>query len=392
MAQTQEEYTFKVVILGDAKVGKTNISDRYVDDTFTTREATVAAAFLTKKVLRPKENIKLQIWDTAGRAKFRKLITIYSNSAHIHLYVYDITNKESFDNLHEWLELGEPTAVKIIVGNKLDLHEQRKVSTLEGETFAQKIGALHIEVSAKDNTLINTLFENAIIARIEQNNAEKGSANLSKARVEPKKTPLGPTALWFSIPAVDSSEAEIAAFEKKLNENWSAHGSAPSGKNLLENLAVFTASLENAPTFLLKNFDPTVQNALINLVSHGAELAAESKNHPTNKVLADKVTHLKAFFKSLFQLNTLTSTTLNKAYHAFQQQDQDGSYFGLYFVRTCFYDKTYNSYAIKSLTGELVYDLMRSLINSEKTPLIESAEHPDLSDSNSSSDSDIPSV
>jgi GTPase SAR1 family protein len=61
MAQTQEEYTFKVVILGDAKVGKTNISDRYVDDTFTTREATVAAAFLTKKVLRPKENIKLQI-------------------------------------------------------------------------------------------------------------------------------------------------------------------------------------------------------------------------------------------------------------------------------------------------------------------------------------------
>jgi Ras-related protein Rab-2A len=123
------DYLFKYIIIGDSGVGKSCILLRFIDDTFNPNlENTIGVEFGAKMINIKSTNIKLQIWDTAGQEAFQSITRSYYRSAAGALLVYDITNKESFENIAKWLEEarvhGNPEMVLCLVANKCDLEDQ----------------------------------------------------------------------------------------------------------------------------------------------------------------------------------------------------------------------------------------------------------------------------
>ena len=106
--------------------------------------------------------MKLQIWDTAGQERFRSIQASYYKGANGILVVYDITNRNSFENLNSWLieieKNGNKNVYKLLIGNKSDLESQRKVSKEEGKEFAQINGMEFFETSAKENYQVQDAF------------------------------------------------------------------------------------------------------------------------------------------------------------------------------------------------------------------------------------------
>lgn len=156
--------SLKAVLVGDTKVGKSCLLSRFVQNTFDENmPATVGAAFLTKIVQTDSVNIRLQLWDTAGQEKYRSLAPMYYRSSAAAILVYDVTNKESLENLKTWIQEINNKAPQgiavIIVGNKIDLVNERTVSQDAGLEVAKELGAVHyFEVSAKTGEGINQLF------------------------------------------------------------------------------------------------------------------------------------------------------------------------------------------------------------------------------------------
>ena len=159
----------KVVLLGDSGVGKTCLITRYISETFEQNTAsTNGASYASKKVNydKLKKTITLDIWDTAGQEKYKALTKFFYKDAAIAILVYDITQKNSFESIKSyWYEQvkenGEKTFVLGIVGNKSDLYEQEEVPENDAREFAQSIGAIFALTSAKMNTGVDALFEDA---------------------------------------------------------------------------------------------------------------------------------------------------------------------------------------------------------------------------------------
>lgn len=154
--------TLKVVLIGETRVGKTSLLQRYVEDTFEENQPTIGAAFSTKVVPTPNGTTQLNLWDTAGQEQFRALASMYYRNAHVALFVYDWTRKETFSALSEWVKTIENNAsgnIKIfVVGNKTDLGA-RATTRDEVREFAESIHAQgHFETSAKTGAGVNDLF------------------------------------------------------------------------------------------------------------------------------------------------------------------------------------------------------------------------------------------
>jgi small GTP-binding protein len=135
---------FKVVLIGDSGVGKSNILSRYLKDEFNLHtKTTVGVEFGTKKIEVDGMKIKAQIWDTAGQERYKSITNAYYKGSKGALLVYDITKKESFDNIEKWLQEFkrncEPDITIILIGNKCDLQNERVVSREEGQTQAAKL-------------------------------------------------------------------------------------------------------------------------------------------------------------------------------------------------------------------------------------------------------------
>ena len=118
--------TKKIVLLGDAGVGKTSLCLNYINnDLGNYTEPTIGAAFYSVLVKTGSDSYKLDIWDTAGQEKFRSLTSMYYRSASVVIVVYDISNAKSFDNAKKWIHevrhMTKPEPVIILVGNKHDL-------------------------------------------------------------------------------------------------------------------------------------------------------------------------------------------------------------------------------------------------------------------------------
>ncbi|KAN0024059.1 hypothetical protein ACTFIV_008453 [Dictyostelium citrinum] len=160
----EEDKQFKVLLIGDSDVGKTSIVKRFSDDTFDEDLlCTIGVEFKMKEVKVDGKKVDLCLWDTAGQEKFRALISSYYRGAHGIILTYDVTKRESFDNLNYWLNEVEKFAnrsnlVKLLVGNKID-KENREVSREEGAEFAKKEAMLFIECSAKTKIGIQQAFE-----------------------------------------------------------------------------------------------------------------------------------------------------------------------------------------------------------------------------------------
>ena len=154
----------KIIFVGDAGVGKTCIINRIVDNPFSdTYEMSIGVDFMSKNLRYHGQNIKLQIWDSAGQEKYKGLIPSYVRNSSIVFIVYDVSSKTSFNNVSNWITFIksiENTTI-ILCGNKIDL-TSREVQTSEGKQFAQKEGIAFFEVSAKTNENIKLMFYSAV--------------------------------------------------------------------------------------------------------------------------------------------------------------------------------------------------------------------------------------
>ncbi|ODV80275.1 ras-domain-containing protein [Suhomyces tanzawaensis NRRL Y-17324] len=159
----------KLVLLGEAAVGKSSLVLRFVSNDFQeNKEPTIGAAFLTQKCTIGERTIKYEIWDTAGQERFALLAPMYYRNAQAALVVYDITKPASFIKARHWVkELHEQASKDItiaLVGNKFDLVEDdeedslRKVSVEEGQNLAEEEGLLFFETSAKTSYNVNEVF------------------------------------------------------------------------------------------------------------------------------------------------------------------------------------------------------------------------------------------
>ena len=156
----------KVNLLGDSGVGKTCIISRYISGTFDENSATTnGASYCSKNVNYEKlgKNLLLDIWDTAGQEKYKALTKFFYKDAAVCILVYDITRKETFDNLKNfwYSQLKENSGSNVVLGvagNKCDLYESEEVKESEARQFAEEIGAIFELTSAQNNTGINELF------------------------------------------------------------------------------------------------------------------------------------------------------------------------------------------------------------------------------------------
>ena len=144
-------------------VGKSSIILRYIDDTFSVNLMnSIGVDFKLKNIEIDKKRIKLQIWDTAGSERFRTITTSYYRGAHAIIMVFDITKKETFDHIINWMadidKFAKQGVLRILVGNKCDLENQREVNKDEGLAFADKYGIQYFETSAKETINIESLF------------------------------------------------------------------------------------------------------------------------------------------------------------------------------------------------------------------------------------------
>lgn len=161
--QQEHKYLFRVCLLGDAGVGKTSLLSRFVDNSFKDNyNNTIGVDFRIVTLKQDNTIYKIHIWDTAGQERFRSLALNYLNNSHGFIFIYDITDKESFNNVLNWvnlaLEKNVRTIANFLVGNKCDNEEQRKVSQEEAENLAKEKGLVFLETSAKTDNNVQKLF------------------------------------------------------------------------------------------------------------------------------------------------------------------------------------------------------------------------------------------
>eukprot|EP01122_Echinamoeba_exundans_P008059 TRINITY_DN2599_c0_g1_i1.p1 TRINITY_DN2599_c0_g1~~TRINITY_DN2599_c0_g1_i1.p1 ORF type:complete len:222 (-),score=66.01 TRINITY_DN2599_c0_g1_i1:62-727(-) len=166
MADADEyDYLFKVVVVGDSNVGKSQLILRYTTNQFNENtKATIGVSFGHKTIKKGEELIQAQIWDTAGQERFRSITPGFYRGTHGALLVYSITDRKSFDDCTSWMqEIQKQTdCVVMLVGNKSDLDAQRVVQASEGKAFAQKNNMLFIETSAKTSDKVDAAFEQLV--------------------------------------------------------------------------------------------------------------------------------------------------------------------------------------------------------------------------------------
>jgi len=160
---TDGSKAFKVVLLGEGRVGKTCLCLRYVQNSFTDhQESTIQATYLEKRLNMAKKPVRLMIWDTAGQERFHALGPIYYREASGAVLVYDITDRESFSKVRNWVhelraELGQQIQL-VIAGNKADLEKKRQVDNEDAKTYAASVGAVHMLCSAKSGGGVEEVF------------------------------------------------------------------------------------------------------------------------------------------------------------------------------------------------------------------------------------------
>ena len=157
------EYLFKILLIGNSNVGKSSLFLRFVDEIWKENFVpTIGVDFKIKSIKIDNKTIKLQIWDTAGQERFKSILSSYYKGANGILLLYDITNINSFKSLSNWLidieKNSSKNVKKILIGNKCDLNELRKIPINKGKEFADTYNMKFIETSAKNNVNINECF------------------------------------------------------------------------------------------------------------------------------------------------------------------------------------------------------------------------------------------
>uniref|UniRef100_A0A5F7Z7J0 small monomeric GTPase n=2 Tax=Macaca TaxID=9539 RepID=A0A5F7Z7J0_MACMU len=161
------DYLFKVVLIGDSGVGKSNLLSRFTRNEFNLEsKSTIGVEFATRSIQVDGKTIKAQIWDTAGQERYRAITSAYYRGAVGALLVYDIAKHLTYENVERWLkelrDHADSNIVIMLVGNKSDLRHLRAVPTDEARAFAEKNNLSFIETSALDSTNVEEAFKNIL--------------------------------------------------------------------------------------------------------------------------------------------------------------------------------------------------------------------------------------
>lgn len=148
------DYLFKLLIIGDSGVGKSSLMNRFSDNVFSESYInTIGVDFKIRTIEVNGKMIKLQIWDTAGQERFRTIVSSYYRGAHGIMIVFDITDKDSFNNVRMWTEEIRKYAIDnvktILIGNKADFESKRQVEYSEAKEYADSMNMTYFETSAK---------------------------------------------------------------------------------------------------------------------------------------------------------------------------------------------------------------------------------------------------
>ena len=167
MENKEYDLLFKLILIGDSCVGKSNILLKYLKNQFNENsKTTVGVEFGTKNIIINNKRIKIQIWDTAGQERYRSITSAYYKGAKGVLIVYDITRKNTFDNIDKWitdLKLnGDKNICIIILGNKSDLINKREINKNDGIKKAEMYKTAFLETSALNGDNISKAFDELI--------------------------------------------------------------------------------------------------------------------------------------------------------------------------------------------------------------------------------------
>ena len=163
----QFDYLLKYIIIGDEEVGKSNLLSHYIDERFTSEyQSTIGVEFRAKNVVIRNTTYRIQIWDAGGIESLRNITRTYYKNTVCALVVYDISNRNSFNNVSSWIEdcrYNSPkTIFMVLVGNKSDLADKRQVSTEEGRELAEKYEMKFYETSAKIGENVHDIFYDSV--------------------------------------------------------------------------------------------------------------------------------------------------------------------------------------------------------------------------------------
>ena len=170
--KNNESGIINIILVGDSLVGKSCFINRYCKNQFTEEFLTTMGIDKQVKVIKIEDTeYKLNVWDTAGQERFRSLPKKYYQNADGILILFDITNEDSFKNVNFWLENIKNNLGKVVekeqniflIGNKIDLNNERAISRINGETLANNLGLKYYETSSKINLNINEVFSRMII-------------------------------------------------------------------------------------------------------------------------------------------------------------------------------------------------------------------------------------
>ncbi|PWN87541.1 ras-domain-containing protein [Acaromyces ingoldii] len=187
MDNSNYDYLFKVVLIGDSGTGKSNLLSRFTRNEFSLEsKSTIGVEFATRSIAVDEKTVKAQIWDTAGQERYRAITSAYYRGAVGALLVYDIAKHPTYVNVSRWLkelrDHADSNIVIMLVGNKSDLRHLRAVPTEEAKAFAAENNLSFIETSALDASNVEQAFQNILteIYRIVSNKALQSSDDVIK--------------------------------------------------------------------------------------------------------------------------------------------------------------------------------------------------------------------
>ncbi|KAM9782937.1 ras-related protein Rab-25b [Neosynchiropus ocellatus] len=190
-------FVFKVVLIGESGVGKSNLLSRFTKNEFNhDSRTTIGVEFSTRTIELNGLTVKAQIWDTAGLERYRAITSAYYRGAVGALLVYDITKHLTYESVERWLkelyEHADAHIVVMLVGNKCDLESERAVPTEEAKDFAEKNDILFLETSALLSTNVEAAFNNVLAEihkKVSSKEVVRGSINaVSINRPDSQKT------------------------------------------------------------------------------------------------------------------------------------------------------------------------------------------------------------
>ena len=163
ISNIKEDFKVKIVLLGDSGVGKTNLISRFTKNMFSPNsKATIGVEFFIKTYKVNNKILKIEIWDTAGQERYKSITSVYYKGAKGAFIVYDITSRKSFDDVDKWIEeIKEKTSKDIkliIIGNKIDLKDERDITTNEALNKFKGMDIPFMETSALDDTNVSEVF------------------------------------------------------------------------------------------------------------------------------------------------------------------------------------------------------------------------------------------